>query len=169
LYSILLSSPWLFAWKLKLCSASKAKEKLFCCLYKGLPYDLFKCYGKSFVHDINRRARKEILSFIQEHKRRGDKVYIVTASIDEWVRPWGVKQGVDGVLATRISVSYDGRIIGKFSGENCVGYEKVRRLLEVEPNRSDYYLTVYGDSCGDEAIMSIADKSCFIGKDGKVR
>ena len=89
----------------------------------------------------------------------GATVYVVSASIEEWVRPWCYRQGVKDVLCTKAEIGSDGRLTGQLKGPNCYGQEKVNRLLEVEPRRQSYTLHAYGDSRGDRELMAIAEKA----------
>ena len=66
------------------------------------------------------------------------------------------------VLATKMEVDKDGVLTGSFSTANCYGSEKVRRLMEVEPDRENYYLCAYGDSRGDKELLEFADKGLLI-------
>ena len=50
---------------------------------------------------------------------------------------------------------------GNFLSRNCYGEEKVRRLLELEPNRNSYILYAYGDSKGDKELIEFADKGWY--------
>ena len=64
------------------------------------------------------------------------------------------------IVGTRIEVE-NGMVTGRFLTPNCYGEEKVRRLLEVLPDRRLYHLTAYGDSRGDRALLAYADEAHF--------
>ena len=89
----------------------------------------------------------------------GAEVLIVSASIDNWVRPF-FKNHVPMVLGTQIEVK-DGLLTGRFLTKNCYGQEKVNRILALYPNREDYHLTAYGDSRGDKELLAFADKAHY--------
>ena len=88
----------------------------------------------------------------------GIKVYVVSASIDNWVQPFFE---FAKVLGTQIEV-IDGILTGRFISPNCYGIEKVRRIKQVltEP-RSHYYIIAYGDSRGDKEMFDYADETHF--------
>ena len=98
-----------------------------------------------------------MLEKLNDHLNHSDVVYVISASIFEWVQPWCEKIGVSRVLATQIEVDANGIISGRFATKNCYGKEKVRRLLEVEPARRSYILYAYGDSCGDKEMIAFSD------------
>ena len=91
-----------------------------------------------------------------------DKVIIVSASIENWILPWAEKEGIEIVLATQIEVNEEERLTGYFSSPNCYGKEKVKRILEMYPNRENYILIAYGDSSGDFDMLSFADNGYII-------
>ena len=44
---------------------------------------------------------------------------------------------------------------------NCYGEEKVKRLLQLYPERTEYWLTAYGDSRGDTELLDFANESYY--------
>lgn len=161
---ILLASPWLVAWKLGVISGSKAKEKLYSFLYKGLKKTTVEAKGADFMPDY----REDVVSKLKRHKSEGDKVYIVSASLDLWMEEIARKLGVK-LICTKTSVDFDGNIDGCFASLNCHGEEKLRRLIDLEGERENFYLTVYGDEPGggDEALFRSADESHYCISHGK--
>ena len=153
---IICCSPFLLACLLRLYPNGKAKEKLFSYFFKGMPYQQFCQLGQDFCIRIKDIERGSLVSRLQRCVSEGQKVYVVSASIKEWVRPWCERQGVKNVLTTEVEVA-DGLLTGRFSIPNCYGQEKVHRFLSEEPQRETYELCVYGDSAGDDALMAIAD------------
>lgn len=149
-------SPFLLAYVLRLYPNDKAKQRLFSHFFKGMDYTTFRQLGIDFAQHIDSIACQHAVQRLKEHLLQG-KVYVVSASVTEWVEPWCRAQGVCQVLGTQVEVSADGRLTGCFLSRNCYGEEKVRRLLEAEPHRADYYLTAYGDSRGDCEMLAFAD------------
>ena len=137
----LLYSPILILMKLHIFPNWKAKQMIFSHLFKGMEYKRFQDLGRQFANI-----------------KKGDTVYVISASIDEWVRPWCEQFNVADVMCTKIEVSLNGLITGRFLTKNCYGQEKVNRLLQKEPNRRSYYLFAYGDSRGDKEIFDFSDK-----------
>ena len=64
------------------------------------------------------------------------------------------------LLCTEMEVN-DNRLTGKFSIPNCNGIEKLKRIKELV-NLEDYSMIyAYGDTKGDEAMLSIANKPLY--------
>lgn len=159
---ILLFAPLIILMKLKLYDNSKCKEHLFSWFFKGMKYTTFAEYGKRFAKKVKTVARQDTTKSLAQHRANGDTLYIISASIKEWVEPYCQSLGVTAVLATEAEVDAYGRLTGRFSTPNCYGAEKVRRLLAVEPDRETYHLTAYGDSSGDTEMFALADVHCKV-------
>ncbi len=125
--------------------------------FKGWEYNDFKAKGQLFANEIEKMENRKMLEKLNGHLNHSDVVYVISASIFEWVQPWCEKIGVSRVLTTQIEVDTNGIISGRFATKNCYGKEKVRRLLEVEPERHSYILYAYGDSCGDKEMIAFSD------------
>ena len=137
------------------------KIKMLTIFFKGMAEDEFikRCRDYS-LNRMDKIARVKIFEKIKRHKEQGHRLVIVSASIDEWIRPWAEKNGFEKVIATKVGVS-NGAITGSFGSPNCYGEQKVESFLEQYPDREDYYLYAYGDSKGDRELLEIAD-SMFV-------
>ena len=158
---LLLYSPFLIAYKLKLYPNWKAKEKLFSHFYKNTKEEKFNQWCETFVAEIDATARPEAIKAIKRHLDEEATVLIVSASIDAWIKPWAEKTGIDTVLATQAGTDNNKRLTGKFRTKNCYGEEKARRINTAFPNREEYYLIAYGDSRGDKELLKFADKGYY--------
>ncbi len=154
---ILLNIHKLIAYKLGMYSNEKAKQSLFSFCFKGMPYNTFTYYGNQFAYKIGSMLKHKQYEQLKKHVSNGDDTYIVSASIREWIEPWGRQQGVSAVIATEIEIDSDGNLTGLFSTPNCHGQEKVNRFIKAEPERDSYYLYAYGDSSGDNQLLALSD------------
>lgn len=142
----------------------KAKERIFAHFFKGWQYSWFQALGEDFATELDTMRNEPVIGRLKEHIDHGDTVYVISASLPEWVEPWCRQLGVNAVLATEIEVNDQGRITGRFKTKNCFGQEKVDRLLKVEPERETYVLHAYGDSRGDLELLAFADKATHVKK-----
>ena len=161
LYGFLLHFPILIAFKLKIYPNWKVKQKLFSFFFKGMELKDFNRLCEEFCRYSSEIIRSEALKAIQRHSNAGDLLVIISASIDNWVRPFAEQLMIPIVLCTEIEVNSEGYLTGHFSTPNCYGREKVKRFLKVFPQRANYYLIVYGDSSGDEDLMNFADEKLY--------
>lgn len=153
LLGMLLYSPLIAMMLLRLYPNGRCKEKIFAYFFRNMPYAEFKQLGEDFARFVhNNIMRSEIVERIKWHISQGHKVYVISASVEEWVAPCCKAFGDITVLATKVKPDLSG-----FISKNCYGQEKVNRLLEVEPDRKNYYLYAYGDSRGDREMLAFAD------------
>ena len=162
LYAVFaLFSPLLVLMKLKLYSNQKAKEKIFKHYFMGMPIEQFDDLCRRFFEEKGLSLiYAEAKAQIAKHKAQGDEIVIVSASIENWVCHFAEALNTDKLLATQVEVQ-DGKITGRFLTANCYGKEKVKRLLSIYPERSNYYLIAYGDSRGDRELLRIADEQHY--------
>lgn len=155
---LILFAPIIAVMFMKIIDNNSCKQMLLSWFFKGMSYNEFRALGERYAERASRLLRSDTVQYLRERKEEGCKVYVVSASIKEWVAPVCHSLGVDEVLATEFAVDSDGLLTGRFAVHNCFGQEKVRRLIDVEPQRDDYYLYAYGDSRGDKEMFEFADE-----------
>lgn len=159
---LLLHSPCLLLMKLRLYPNWKAKQRVFSWFFRGVPYAQFAQWGRDFATVIEGMKRDATLDCLRQKREEGADVYVISASIYEWVYPFCSQIGAKDVLATEVEIDDKGLLTGRFASPNCYGREKVCRLLAAEPPRSEYFLYAYGDSRGDRELIAYADKGTYI-------
>lgn len=168
LWGFLLYSPLLVLMKLRLYNNGKAKQHIFRHFFAGWTLDHFNSVCMDFARDCPDLIRPLAKRSIEERLKSGWKVFLVSASIDNWVWPFFFPWAMDAVnndafkvLGTEIEVK-DGRLTGRFLTANCYGPEKVRRVREeLRVFRNDCYIVAYGDSRGDREMLRWADEAHF--------
>lgn len=158
----LLYAPLLMLMKLHLYSNGKTKEKIFGHFFAGKEYGWFREQCYAFAKDHPEIIREDTAAKVKQYGVEHAKVYVISASIEEWIVPFLTKLPVHKIAGTQVEVGDDGRLTGKFATANCYGAEKVRRLLALEPARETYELHAYGDSRGDLEMMEEADKKILL-------
>jgi HAD superfamily hydrolase (TIGR01490 family) len=153
--------PYLILMKLKLYPNWKLKEIIFSYYFKGISLNQFNEWGENFSIKISSIVRPKAVLAIENHLKNGDNVIIISASIENWIIPWAKKIGLINVLSTKIEVDKTGKLTGKFLTKNCYGLEKVKRLIEIYPNKESFELIAYGDSNGDKELIKFADKGFY--------
>ncbi|MGP1507160.1 MAG: HAD-IB family hydrolase [Campylobacter sp.] len=155
-FGIFLISPILIAFKLKIVSNIKAKEYLLSWFLKNISIMAFLEMADLYsLNRIDKITKRSAMKKILWHKKAGDVVVVVSASPKYWLEPWCIKNNLE-LLATSLEVK-NGVITGKISGQNCYGYEKVRRILQVYDLDKFGYVYVYGDSKGDREMLYLGD------------
>ena len=160
----LMYSPLLVLMKLHLYPNWKAKQQIFAHLFAGMRIEKFDALCRGFAEESQHLLRPKGITLMHEALVAGAQVFIVSASIDNWVRPFFDIRNLKGVqvLGTQIEVE-DGKLTGRFKSNNCYGKEKVHRIAEVLKSfeRSEYEIEAFGDSHGDKEMLAFADKGHF--------
>lgn len=180
----LMYSPLLVLMKLHLFPNWKAKQQIFAHLFAGMRIEKFDALCRGFAEENQHLLRPKGITLVHEALVAGAQVFIVSASIDNWVRPFFDIRNLKGiqVLGTQIEV-VDGKLTGRFKSNNCYGAEKVRRIQEALPmsqkiealplsrtsdteekaipDRSLYEIEAFGDSRGDKEMLAFADKGHY--------
>lgn len=159
-WGMLVLSPMLITYKLKLIPNYKAKEWMFSYFFKGMDEQEFKKVTKVYsLKHIDTILRPQAMEKIAWHKEQGHTVVIVSASIECWLKPWCDKNGLD-LIATKIQMK-EGVVTGKLLTKNCYGIEKVNRINKVYNLGNYTYIYAYGDSSGDKELLHLADESFY--------
>ena len=165
-----LFSPILVLMKLHLYANWRAKQHLFSWYFRGFKLSEFDYLCRRFAADNKHLMRPLALEKLHELFTRNCIVAIVSASIDNWVRPFFYQLIVGScsdfrVIGTKVEVDDDGLLPGRFLTNYCYGAEKVRRVLAEYPdlagNRSSYIVEAYGDSRGDRELLAFADNAFY--------
>ncbi|MDR6967666.1 HAD superfamily phosphoserine phosphatase-like hydrolase [Flavobacterium arsenatis] len=152
---IIFLSPYLIAMKIKLMSNEKVKIKFISYFFGRMKEAVFLNFCESFAlnHISKNLDPKLFFSFIK-HLENRDTIYIVTASIPEWIAPWSNKFGVE-VIGTKIEI-IDSSLTGNFSSKNCYGKEKVNRITH-EINLDNFTsIYTYGSGKGDAEMLKLS-------------
>jgi len=155
--------PILLALKLKLLTNSKAKEIVFTTFFKGKSHTKIQQTAKAFTaHKIPGLLRPYALNILKDHIENGDKIIIVTASLNTWLDNWCSDNNFD-LIATKAEVK-NGILTGKFENANNYGKEKAIQIKN-RYNLSAYNTVyAYGDSRGDSEMLMLAHKSYMYNK-----
>ena len=178
----LMYSPLLVMMKLHLYPNWKAKQQIFAHLFAGMRIEKFDALCRGFAEENQHLLRPKGITLVHEALVAGAQVFIVSASIDNWVRPFFDIRNLKGVqvLGTQIEV-VDGKVTGRFKTNNCYGEEKVRRICEalttttgtsipttnaygttsLSFDRSQYDIEAFGDSRGDKEMLAFADQGHY--------
>ena len=157
---LLALSPFLVAMKLKLISNVAAKERMLAYFFRNMRVDDFEKLCIDFsTTAIPGLLRPQAVATIEEHKRNGVEVVIVSASGRQWVQHWSAKNNL--VLISTTLEEKNGKITGKLNGANCHGEEKVRRIKEAFKLDDYKDIFCYGDTSGDRPMLKLATHAYY--------
>ncbi|PSL27641.1 HAD family hydrolase [Chitinophaga ginsengisoli] len=155
-----LLSPALVMMKLGLISKQKGKDLVLQYFFRNTPIDEFRDKCAAFCRNrLPGLIRENALKEINQHLTKGHRVVVVTASAQEWVKPWCDGVGIE-CIGTQLEIR-NARVTGRIYGVNCNGEEKVRRIRQQYdlPIFGDIY--AYGDTNGDRPMLQLATFGFF--------
>jgi len=154
-FGMCIISPWLIAMKMGFVSKRKAKEKLLSHFFGHTTLDNFNSNCISFSEKLLPSLIKhEAMTAIKNHQDLNTTVVIVSASAENWVAPWCLRNNLQ-FICTKLQVK-DNKITGKLEGENCNGVEKVSRIKQLFKLVDYNIIYCYGDSNGDKQMLQLA-------------
>ncbi len=153
-------SPMLMAYKLKIITNYRAKELMLSYFFKGMSEEKFMQVSKAYsLSQIDTIVRPKAMEKIAWHKEQGHTVVVVSASIECWLKPWCDKNEIE-LIATKLEMK-EGRVSGRFVTKNCYGIEKVNRIKEVYRLTDCTHIYAYGDSRGDKELLALGDERFY--------
>ncbi len=139
-------------------SNQQIKEALAKRFLKGVKYsDFAKIAGDFSTSKLQDIINPEAQKAINKHLSHADKVVIISASLGEWISPWGASIGDIEVICSTLEVK-KGLLTGKFS-YNCYGSEKKAVFLKSYEKYKTIH--VYADSSGDKDLLEVATHSHY--------
>ena len=162
LFSLIKNIKTIFFYKIRLLSNEEAKEKLTEYFFKDIDFDEFKENADYFSKNIiDTFLKQKAIKKLKYHKNNNDKIVIVSASFECYLKKWCEKNGFE-LVATKLEVK-NNKLSGKFLTKNCYGQEKVNRAKEKYNLDKFGDIFVYGDSKGDFEILKLAkeENRCY--------
>lgn len=104
----------------------------------------------------------EALDAIAQHRARGDRLLMMSASTDLYVPRIGKALGFHEVICSQVRWRPDGRLDGRLSTPNCHGEEKRRCLATVLARDAPERVYAYGNAGSDLLHMALAHEAFLI-------
>ncbi len=152
--------PLFMLLKLKLADAEAVKKSFISAILKGQSrYQLEKKAQQFFEENYPAVFRENALDFISNIDRTHTESYIITASLDLWVKPFAEKLDMK-LLATQAEFKND-IFTGNFVGKNCNKQEKVERVKIEIGDKKFGKIIAFGDTSGDKPMFKFANESHY--------
>lgn len=125
-----------------------------------------KQFMESFIEPI---ILPKAQALVDQHKKNGDRVMIVTATNTFITRPIGLRYGINELLGTEGEVK-DNRYTGEVAGTPTFQQGKVTRLNEwlMQENETLEGSFFYSDSHNDLPLLDIVDHPIVVDGDEKL-
>jgi phosphatidylglycerophosphatase C len=153
-------SPTMACYALGFMDNSKAKQKIVKYFFGGWAQpDFTKIAEEYSLKQLPKILRPNGLEKLQWHQQQGHKVVIVSASLQDWLKPWTEEIGIE-LIATQLEVK-KGNLTGCFKDVNCHGEEKVRRIQQEYDLAQFHKIYAYGDTSGDKPMLALANHGFY--------
>ena len=146
------------------------KERFLEALLGGVDMKKLDSFTEKFVDKLfGNGIRHGALTAIKEHQRSGDRVIMVTASLDFYVGRIGERLAIKEIACTKTSRTKEGRLSGLLDGKNCYGEYKVGMLKALlSDDRSKYKIVAYTDHHSDIPLLEWADEGVAVNPTSKL-
>lgn len=152
--------PLFILLRLKLANAEMVKKSFVASVLKGQKRQKLEHGAQRFFHHYYPGIiRRNALDFIKNIDRNTTESFIVTASLDIWVKPFA-EQFQMQLIATEAEFKND-IFTGNFSTPNCNGIEKVNRIKAAISGEKFDKKIAFGDTDNDRPMMNFANESHF--------
>ncbi|MFA9290638.1 MAG: HAD-IB family hydrolase [Solirubrobacteraceae bacterium] len=157
---LIIFSPLFLLAKSNVLNKSKIKEMFISFFLKAEPQIKIEEIANDYANEVEKIFRPKATEMLLEIKKDPfSDCYIVSASLDSWLKPIAKKNGVNLICTN--ALYQNGFYTGKFSSINCNFKEKKNRILK-EINIKKYNKIIsFGDSKGDLEMFSISDEIHF--------
>ena len=152
--------PAILGYKLGLVSSSRIRRLMVRVCFTGVPVSQLKSLGQHHQENfLSKTIRPKALERIHWHQEQGDRIIIVSASLDAYLKPWCQEMGLE-LICSELE-SENEVLTGRYLCGDCTGSNKVslvHRYLEIS-NYSKVY--AYGDTEEDNELLELADEKYF--------
>ena len=153
-------TPLFILLKLKLVDAEKVKKSFISSILKGQSRsNIEKKSQQFFEQHYPIIFRENALEFIKNIDFNQTECYIVSASLDIWVKPFADQFGMI-ILCTQAEFK-DDIFTGNFVGKNCNGIEKVKRIEAAVSDKKYDKSIAFGDTSGDKEMLDWANEGQY--------
>lgn len=140
-------------------------------LVKGWKRDtLMRVVEEELETRVRPMVFQEALERIELHRRQGQPVYAVSATMEEIICPLADLLGLDGAIATKLEVGEDGTFTGAIAAPNH-GAQKAKRLREfADEHGIDLEASsAYSDSITDAEFLRAVGRPYAVNPDKALR
>ncbi|MBN1534219.1 MAG: HAD-IB family hydrolase [Spirochaetes bacterium] len=139
---------------------TRAKNTLYPILFRGWSEERFRKTARRYNDErLPEVLKPAALERLRWHQSRGDRVAVVSGTIDLLVAGWCAEKGI--VLLANTMEFHDGRVTGRMGTRNCYGPEKGRRIREYFDLKEYERIYAYGDSSGDREMLALAHEPAY--------
>ena len=146
---------------MRLINNHRLKQIFLYVFLKGAEIEDILNVASEFVRALLKDGMNPVgLKLLHLHQKRGDRIILLTASFDIYVSIIAKHLGITEILCTRAEI-FEDRYTGNYSGLNCHGFEKLRRIKLYLGNIKKKVFA-YSDDISDLPLLQWAGKGFFV-------
>ena len=155
-----LLAPLVAGYRLGVVPGNAVRAAIVAFGFRGVAEQDIRRAGEAFASDIFAGAlRANAMERIRWHQAQGDRVVVVSGSLEVYLSPWCEQHGLE-LLCSRLAAT-DGVLNGRYLGAQCVGKEKARQIRERYDPGEYAAVYAYGDTHEDDEMLAMADHRYF--------
>lgn len=132
--------------------------------FAGADAQRVRAAGERYAREvIPALLRPEALAKLEWHRAQGDRIVVVSGSMDCYLDAWCRARGIEVVCNQ--PASRHGRMTGFFATEDCANDGKVRRLRALLDPSAYPVVYAYGDTAADRAMLALAHRRWYRGEE----
>jgi HAD superfamily hydrolase (TIGR01490 family) len=161
---------WALEYKLSILDMHALAERLAADLTGQAEEDMVAKCVYWYRTEVQRTVAAPALAAIEEHRRRGERVLLLTSATNYIAAPVAEGVGLDGVICSRLEVA-EGRFTGRMMRPICYGAGKVERAESwAESEGIDLRdTTFYTDSYTDLPMLERVGHPVAVNPDPRLR
>ncbi|OIQ20607.1 MAG: hypothetical protein BM556_01330 [Bacteriovorax sp. MedPE-SWde] len=152
--------PYLIGYKVGIVKGTTIRQKIVKVGLAGRSFKDLSIQARDFsVNYIDTVIRENAKTRIKEHLKNGDKVIIVSASLDIYLKDWCSRNGLE-LICAELEVR-DGLLTGKYLRGDCSGKAKADKVNDYCDLSQFNKIYAYGDTLEDRELLDLADKKFY--------
>ena len=137
--------------------ACRMRESIAWFAFRGRPIAEVIEHGRRYAERVlPGRVRPRARQQLEWHQAQGDRVVVVSASLDAYLVPWCRAQGFE-LICSELEAR-GGICTGGYIGGDCSGPEKARRILARYDLAQYPQVFAYGDTEEDREMLGLASR-----------
>ncbi len=109
------------------------------------------------------------LAAIEAHRRSGDHLVLMSASVDLYVPEIGRRLGFHTTVCSQVAWTSEGLLDGRLRSTNCRDAEKARWFRQLAADFPDRPTAAYGNSASDIPHMLLATRAVMVNPSSTLR
>jgi HAD superfamily hydrolase (TIGR01490 family) len=152
-----------------LVTAAQIKERVLIAVLGGVGRDEVRRYTDEFLDRLILKGMSTRgLEVLEEHRKLGDILVLLSASPDIYVRQLGQRLGFHEVICTEVKWNGE-QFSGELSGLNIKGEEKVQCFLALRKRCAETVVVAYADNMSDLPLLRAVDVGVLVNGSKKVQ